>query len=725
MISLGIQLPAELRDVAAQAGARWPEADEDAMRTSAAAWRTAAKSVGSLARNADSAAQGALGAIEGETAQAARKNWEGFVAPDAGKLPASAKECTAAADRLEHAADEIGKAKVHMVRELVSLAKTTDAAHQVAASGNPQALAGVNTAVRGASANLAQVHNTLASAVDQSSGGTMGHGASPAGSPHGPLGTVTGAAGHTLGAATESAQFATGVTQSTVDTGQSAGHLGGLAARATEPATAVPAAGGPEVPGNAGEAVRGGRIPAEVPGLAAHPGGWKADSENTGPLALNSEAGTGPLPIVHGSHTPAGPQAVQQAWAAAPAQGPAVPPSFAGPPAPPGYAGQQGYAGPQGYAGQQYQVGQFAPPADGAAGSRATAGPRPPVAAPGRPPAGGAVYGSQPPQQTPQQQAPRQQAPARPSGAAIPPAPQPKPAAAPKPAPSKPMPPAAHPQPQAEAGHRPLKQAGRSGPVVAFVLHQFPIGHMPVAASRPSRQLPTPAPEADQAAGLRFPPQDHPRSAMVSDADAIDLAKSGQLPRHSSGAAEGEVPAELTAAHDPFGEISELEWERRYVAAMPKTDADRVRYAWRAGEQFPEGCVEPGEAIILEPGTVIDRFGDEGGRVFAADGTAFAQRALPPDYAQRGYRRYRVQRRLPVWQGVNAPWFAQPGGGLRFRTTYSAGDLLAMDYLIELTADVVAAEAPTLRLTVGDQGMPVGQESRWEQQPKPEQETGK
>ena len=62
---MGIELPAELQDVAARAGARWPAADEDRMRESAAAWREAARSLDSLTRSADATAQGALHSFDG------------------------------------------------------------------------------------------------------------------------------------------------------------------------------------------------------------------------------------------------------------------------------------------------------------------------------------------------------------------------------------------------------------------------------------------------------------------------------------------------------------------------------------------------------------------------------------------------------------------------------------------------------------------------------------
>ncbi len=55
-------------------------------------------------------------------------------------------------------------------------------------------------------------------------------------------------------------------------------------------------------------------------------------------------------------------------------------------------------------------------------------------------------------------------------------------------------------------------------------------------------------------------------------------------------------------------------------------------------------------------------------------------------------------RPLPVWRAVAAPWFAQPGGGMRYRATYSLSDLVGLGYLVELTMTREIAEAATLRI---------------------------
>ncbi|GAA2816451.1 hypothetical protein GCM10010470_59900 [Saccharopolyspora taberi] len=226
--------------------------------------------------------------------------------------------------------------------------------------------------------------------------------------------------------------------------------------------------------------------------------------------------------------------------------------------------------------------------------------------------------------------------------------------------------------------------------VLAFVLHQFPIGHMPVAASRPSGQVAPAEAEAEAHRSGRFAPQDHPQADLVDDTDALARVRSGE-----SGGLEreepGSVPEDVIGAHDPLGELSEIEWEHKYQVR----DGE---YAWPPTGEHPEGGVAEAEPVVLEPDTVVDRIGDGEGRMLAALGTSFSQRCLPPEHLERAYRRYRVMRRLPVWQIATAPWFAQPGGGIRYRATYPLDDLVSLGYLVELTRQREAAEAQTLRI---------------------------
>ena len=166
---MGIELPPELADVAAQAGVAWPEADEEAMARQAQAWRDTATSMSTLATDADTTARSALSSVSGETAEAASKEWKTFVEPDSGHLTSMVRDCNAAANRLEHAANQVGTAKVEIVRNLVTLAQNQDAANAAAQAGHPFALAGMDTAVRGTAANVSHIESQLISAVQPTS----------------------------------------------------------------------------------------------------------------------------------------------------------------------------------------------------------------------------------------------------------------------------------------------------------------------------------------------------------------------------------------------------------------------------------------------------------------------------------------------------------------------------------------------------------------------------
>src|ERR1044071_4165839 len=142
---MGIELPPELADVAAQAGVVWPQADEDAMARQAQAWRDTATDMSSLATDADTTARSALSSVTGAAGDAASTEWKTFVDADSGHLTSVVRDANAAADRLEHAANQVGTAKVEIVRNLVSLAQNTDAAQAAASAGHPLALAGLHS----------------------------------------------------------------------------------------------------------------------------------------------------------------------------------------------------------------------------------------------------------------------------------------------------------------------------------------------------------------------------------------------------------------------------------------------------------------------------------------------------------------------------------------------------------------------------------------------------
>lgn len=86
----------------------------------------------------------------------------------------------------------------------------------------------------------------------------------------------------------------------------------------------------------------------------------------------------------------------------------------------------------------------------------------------------------------------------------------------------------------------------------------------------------------------------------------------------------------------------------------------------------------------LPPGSELDRFGPPNGNLTYAAGTAFEERSLVPEWVNRPYHVYRVQRPIEALAGVAIPWFNQPGGGAAYLLHASVEELLERGDLIEL-----------------------------------------
>jgi hypothetical protein len=786
---MGIELPAELADVAASAGVRWPRADETAMRASARAWRTAGGKVAALAKEADGTAHHALSAVRGDTGTAAQQHWNTFVAPDTGHLTSTAKGCTDAADRLDHAADQVGAAKVQIVRHLVNLAQQRDAAHQAAAAGHPTALAGLPTTVHHTATNVAQVNHSLTTSIrldtptgqppqGNGHGGTdtllgpsgppgppgplAGHGvlgASGPVAPQGPPGShdqpgdngsfggagplvampmghggdqispVTHDAGHTFNAVTHAAGPTLGDTLGSV-TGQ---HSGGYGAGVDPGHTGLISGG----------TIGAGGSPVVAPGLGPVGPGLG----NLGGPGLGNPGGPGLGSPGPGLGSPVGPGHIDQIGAVGQNGsgqiGQIDPTGLTGPghggQASPGATDIHGNAPtpPLGVTVQSAAPAVAPQPTFAQSGSgivipptaqaSAPVAPPPPmvtaptftaptftgpsVTAPGGPSVSGPSAGGpagvvpEPPSGPP----PLRGAPGAPvSGAAAParnwvnrpsagsadvvPIVDARPGVT-GPAAGRPGRGSTVPPPNQDAGTTPLAVPGagrqassapRGDAVALFLVYLFPLGQLPRATTRPVRQLPPPAPETDFAAGLRFPPHDHPASGLIDVTSALDTPPQ---PAAHPGFAEGDLEvAALAEGHDPLGGGNERDWDRRFLVRAADPAEDRAaEYAWPPGELFPEGGCASGEPVILPAGTVIDRFGTPEGRVFGEDGAPFARRSLPPDHLAAGYHRYRVTRELPVWRTLSAAWFGQPGGAVRYRAVYPAADLVALGYLTDIT----------------------------------------
>lgn len=86
----------------------------------------------------------------------------------------------------------------------------------------------------------------------------------------------------------------------------------------------------------------------------------------------------------------------------------------------------------------------------------------------------------------------------------------------------------------------------------------------------------------------------------------------------------------------------------------------------------------------LPPGSELDRFGPPNGNLTYAAGTPFEERSLVPEWVNRPYHLYRVQRPLEALAGVAIPWFNQPGGGAAYLLHASVEELLERGDLVEL-----------------------------------------
>lgn len=91
--------------------------------------------------------------------------------------------------------------------------------------------------------------------------------------------------------------------------------------------------------------------------------------------------------------------------------------------------------------------------------------------------------------------------------------------------------------------------------------------------------------------------------------------------------------------------------------------------------------------VMLQPGTELDRFGEPNGNVLYTARTPYTHRSLPPQWSNRTYATYRVQRPIQALRGTAVPWFEQPGGGTAFVLPGPVADLLSDGTLAEMPAN--------------------------------------
>lgn len=186
----------------------------------------------------------------------------------------------------------------------------------------------------------------------------------------------------------------------------------------------------------------------------------------------------------------------------------------------------------------------------------------------------------------------------------------------------------------------------------------------------------------------------HPDADLVDKRDLAQAAlKKAQL---AQGGATGDSPfkaglpadsdevKKLLHGGDGYAGLGKDEWRARYHHG--KTPDGYDDYDWPDKTRYPDGfsSSEDRHPVVLERGSVIDRFGDPNGRYLSPAGTPFDDRAIPGDSLDKGYHRYEVVKEIPAWMGGIAPAMGFPGGGIQYLSPHPVEDLVLAGYLKEI-----------------------------------------
>ena len=91
---------------------------------------------------------------------------------------------------------------------------------------------------------------------------------------------------------------------------------------------------------------------------------------------------------------------------------------------------------------------------------------------------------------------------------------------------------------------------------------------------------------------------------------------------------------------------------------------------------FNDGFAEDPDTIILQPGTIIDRYGSDYGTFTSPQRTPYANRSLAPGTEMKPYSVFEIVKPIEVQAGKIAPWFNQPGGGIQYMLPDIVDELL-------------------------------------------------
>jgi len=251
-----------------------------------------------------------------------------------------------------------------------------------------------------------------------------------------------------------------------------------------------------------------------------------------------------------------------------------------------------------------------------------------------------------------------------------PPAPEPEPEPEPEPAPQRVV---ATLSPEIATGSYPVRKPDPPVPAqeqTAFTSAEELFGDLeddepPAPPRQPAPPAPAGPPVAQQQAGPPPAMPASPRREPQSAPTVLAPVPQGVLPVPPPAPPRREEPAR--PAVNGGGGGGQQQWPIGPMAGEPPLTLFR-------GKELRE----------LPAGSELDRFGGPNGNLTYSAGTPFAERSLVPEWVNRPYHVYRVQRPLEALAGVAIPWFNQPGGGSAYLLPASIEELLAEGDLIEL-----------------------------------------
>ena len=144
----------------------------------------------------------------------------------------------------------------------------------------------------------------------------------------------------------------------------------------------------------------------------------------------------------------------------------------------------------------------------------------------------------------------------------------------------------------------------------------------------------------------------------------------------------------IAAGDPPAGWPTNLRWD--LVPKWIAWDGAKATITWPPND----GCAAAPVTEVVPTGTLIDRFGSEGGTFFSPKGESFKSRAVPYVCKAMDYRVYKVLQPLTVKGCKAAPWFDEPGGAKQVQTADPAYKLVAAGTIVAETYVVGGSNSP-------------------------------